>query len=756
MLFHLPRPLYWLARLLALSALGILVAFRLPPGTAQAAQHPAARPDLPPAAQALVSATLGRAEARYHFQPTADGFRATDGANTWHAEFTAAGLRWSSGEGQWTMALHDVGVDAGREPVTPVAPAAAANSLEYRHPAFVEWYVNGPAGLEQGWTLNARPAGTGSRVTLSLSLEGAARERAGSKAIELLGEDGRPAFRYTGLVAYDATGRELRTQLAYSRLPSAAERGEVQIQVDDRGARYPLTIDPYVVVATLTNVNGVTGNWLGYTLAMSADGSTIAAGAPKGTSTTGAIYVFTRGAGSWATTDSPAAKLTNAAGKTHSVGNSVAISADGSTIVAGDFIAGGFGLSPGAVYVFARGSSGWATMNAPTATLTNLSGADYDQLGYSVAISGDGSTIAAGATGVSDANGSGAVYVFARGTGAWATTSTPTAQLTDASETSITNLGYSVAINADGSTIAAGATIDSTGYGAAYVFVRGAGSWLTTGAPVAKLRNASGAVLDWRTASLAISGDGSTIVVGADTVNSGNGAAYVFTRSAGLWVTTNSPTATLTHAGGVGEFLGISVAINGDGSTIVAGAPDAIVYKGAAYVFTRGASAWATTGTPTATLTNPSGAKWDYLGYGVGVSTDGSIAAGAPGVSSSKGAAYVFAFPLAHTTATTLQVAPDPSTFGQTVNLTATVSSGSGTPSGNVTFKDGSTTLGTASLTNGVASVSTAALSVGSHTLTAVYGGNTDFGASTSGVVTETVTALPPPQRRLYLPLLVR
>ncbi|HMK16319.1 MAG TPA: Ig-like domain-containing protein, partial [Methanomicrobiales archaeon] len=58
---------------------------------------------------------------------------------------------------------------------------------------------------------------------------------------------------------------------------------------------------------------------------------------------------------------------------------------------------------------------------------------------------------------------------------------------------------------------------------------------------------------------------------------------------------------------------------------------------------------------------------------------------------------------------------------------------------GKVTFKDGSTVLGTGTLANGVATFATSSLSVASHSITAAYGGDGNFAASTSTVLTQTV-----------------
>jgi hypothetical protein len=94
-------------------------------------------------------------------------------------------------------------------------------------------------------------------------------------------------------------------------------------------------------------------------------------------------------------------------------------------------------------------------------------------------------------------------------------------------------------------------------------------------------------------------------------------------------------------------------------------------------------------------------------------------------------------------TSTALTSAPDPSVFGETKTLTATVTAvppGSGVPTGTVSFFDGATLLGTASIAGGVGTFTTSNLSVGSHALTAVYGGDTNFTGSVSPVDTQTVT----------------
>src|SRR5262249_19734074 len=82
---------------------------------------------------------------------------------------------------------------------------------------------------------------------------------------------------------------------------------------------------------------------------------------------------------------------------------------------------------------------------------------------------------------------------------------------------------------------------------------------------------------------------------------------------------------------------------------------------------------------------------------------------------------------------------------GQTVTLTAAVTSsvsGAGTPSGSITFNEGSTALGSAALVNGQAVLSIATLAVGTHNITAVYSGASNFQPSISLSVMEIVNSL--------------
>jgi uncharacterized repeat protein (TIGR01451 family) len=93
-------------------------------------------------------------------------------------------------------------------------------------------------------------------------------------------------------------------------------------------------------------------------------------------------------------------------------------------------------------------------------------------------------------------------------------------------------------------------------------------------------------------------------------------------------------------------------------------------------------------------------------------------------------------------TATAIATSGTPSTYGQAVTFTATVSAvapGSGTPAGTVTFRDGSTVLGTGTLATGQATFTTSGLLAGAHSVTATYEGSGSFNGSASAPTAQQV-----------------
>ncbi len=89
--------------------------------------------------------------------------------------------------------------------------------------------------------------------------------------------------------------------------------------------------------------------------------------------------------------------------------------------------------------------------------------------------------------------------------------------------------------------------------------------------------------------------------------------------------------------------------------------------------------------------------------------------------------------------ATSVASSANPSLAEEAVTFTTTVSAALGTPTGTVTFLDGTAALGRTPLAGHVATLSTSALVAGSHAITAVYSGDTNFAASTSSVLAQSV-----------------
>lgn len=354
------------------------------------------------------------------------------------------------------------------------------------------------------------------------------------------------------------------------------------------------------------------GPMLGYSVSLSADGTTALVGAPGDWDTTGSAYVFrVSGAGSWATTATPAATLLD---KPHPddgelFGWNVALSADGTTAFVGAPSAvGGYG----AVFVFhASAEDAWASSSAPTATLT----LDSDALGVGLAVSSDGTTVVAGAPFSNDL--AGVAYVFhASSEDAWASSSTPAATLSNADEDPDDgNVGWSVAISGDGTT-ALLSDYGSPDGGGAYVYHAAAeDSWTSRTSPTAILSDADSGPADGLGSSVALSADGTVAVLAdpgftAPSADDYTGGVEVFHASGeAAWSTTTTPTAVLTVAGGTEDDLfGAEANVSADGKTVLVAAPGLDYPHGGAYIFhASGEDAWATSSAPTAVLDNHGG-----------------------------------------------------------------------------------------------------------------------------------------------------
>jgi len=248
--------------------------------------------------------------------------------------------------------------------------------------------------------------------------------------------------------------------------------------------------------------------------------------------------------------------------------------------------------------------------------------------------------------------------------------------------------GVSVAISADGTTalIGASGTIVNgySGSGQAYVFTAVNGSWSST--PVATIPDPLQQADDYFGASVALSSDGTTALIGAYNTQiaswEGNGQAYVFTAVNGSWSST--PVATipdpLASVQGDDHF-GNSVTLSADGTTALIGAPATMVNSkvtvGQAYVFTAVNGNWSSA--PVATLFDPGYGPASIFGSSVALSADGTIALiGAPGTADVGGVAYIFSAVNGNWSSTPVATIPDPLTefqggggFGNSVELSA-------------------------------------------------------------------------------------
>ena len=112
---------------------------------------------LPVEARSSISRVLGRDLPGYQARAHGSGFAAQSEQHKLAADFTSAGVEMRSGNAVWKLALRNYGYGDGLQPATTAIPLASSNRVEYHHEILTEWYVNGPLGLEQGFTLRQRP-----------------------------------------------------------------------------------------------------------------------------------------------------------------------------------------------------------------------------------------------------------------------------------------------------------------------------------------------------------------------------------------------------------------------------------------------------------------------------------------------------------------------------------------------------------------------------------------------------------------------
>jgi uncharacterized repeat protein (TIGR01451 family) len=525
------------------------------------------------------------AAAAYHAGPVAAPgqeavFQASNRRQRYATTFRRSGIELAPaapGAPAWRLGVEVTGYGYADDvrPVERADPRADRDKVEYRRGPLTEWYVNGPAGLEQGFVLREPARQGGGPLAIALAVDGDLEAEGAGGGVSFADRGGAVQVRYAGLKAWDADGRPLD-----SRLQVAGR--EIRILVDAGTARFPVTVDPTFVhelqLLGHGDLSELNGTGFGSAVAIEGDTAVVGAFQQAGTvgSGVGAAYVFVKTGGYWVLQQKLVA-LDGSPGD--QFGTSIALSAD--TVVVGspyeDDDVGGV-IDKGAAYVFVRSGTTWTQEQKLEAS----SAAAGDQFGWRVSIYGD--TVATGAP-FHDSGGqgdSGAGYVYVRSGTTW----TEQQVLTALDGAPGNELGRGVSVSGDtaviGAALGEGAAGDA---GAAYVFVRSGATWSQQQKLTAS-DGAGGDAFGWAAAVMA-----DTVVVGAPTADIGPqlaaGAAYVFVRSGTTWSEQKKLTAS---DGATSDGFGSAVSVSFD--TAVVGAPTDGTFVGAAYVYVRSGTAW--------------------------------------------------------------------------------------------------------------------------------------------------------------------
>lgn len=281
-------------------------------------------------------------------------------------------------------------------------------------------------------------------------------------------------------------------------------------------------------------------------------------------------------------------------------GSAVALSRDGRTLVVGADLEAGGGdgaqdrndqPGSGAVYVFVRSAAGWV-QQAYLKAAQPEAGAGF---GLAVAVSDDGDTIVVGAPFEAHAQGEGAVHVFHRAFGTWHAQS----PLLPAAGGQAGLFGTRVAIAGQGGVIAVAAREGTAAlaHGAVHLFGQRDGRWV----PAARLESVVPVAGDGFGQSLALAADGRTLAVGsrpdaaaAIPPAGAAGSVHVFAHDAAGW----TRAAALPDTGaGPAERVATEVALSADGQRLAVGTLGAAGRASAVRVFDRQPQGWAQSAT---------------------------------------------------------------------------------------------------------------------------------------------------------------
>jgi outer membrane protein assembly factor BamB len=452
------------------------------------------------------------------------------------------------------------------------APAPSADSVVYDGRSITESFRNSAYGVEQSFSVHAPPRNAHGPLTIAVRLSGSLTPRAERRELRFQNARGEPVLRYGDLRATDATGRRLPASM---RL----EGRTLELQVDDAGARYPLTVDPFISQAKLSG-SGIYS--FGRDLALDAAGDTAAVGAPddseKKDGGEGEVLIFTRSGSSW----KEQATLTPATpAYDQGFGSTVALSADGDTMLVGD-------ETTGRAWVFTRTGSSWSQQTAEPLEDTRgpNSGERRGNFAASVALSADGNTALIGAPwmseGAKEERQEGTAWLFARSGSTWSRQ----AVLKGTQQTLESRFGESVALSGEGTTAVIGAPGQDEDVGAAWVFEGSGSAWTQRGSKLEPEDETSeGEFGD----SVTLSTNGETTLIGADDDDFGAGGAWAFVRTPTGFAQQGPEL--LARGEPASGGMGAAVALSGDGNTALISGPWS-EGNGAAWRFEREDGNW--------------------------------------------------------------------------------------------------------------------------------------------------------------------
>jgi hypothetical protein len=444
--------------------------------------------------------------------------------------------------------------------------------------------------------------------------------------VTLLTKDGFPAIVQTNRGSFYLTSDKSSKILYFEN--------NVWKGLDDTDSNASFTTTQYGTKLTATGELGA--GFFGAAVALSDDGNTLAVGATSdGTTQGGAVYIFTR-ASATGSAWSQQAKLngTGFTGTDTTFGYAVALSADGKTLAVGAPADNG---SVGATWVFTLVGSVWTQQGAK---LIGTGATGSAEQGTSVALSADGNNLVIG--GPTDNTNIGALWVFTRAGGVWTQQGT---KLTGTGETGAGELGFSVAMSADGNTLVSGAPMDNTSTGAIFVFTRTAGAWTQLSTKITLTGETGAGAFG---SSVAITPDGLNIIAGApnDNTNVGKVGRFEYNNiPAGIAYIQVGVSLTASGETGTGQF-GNAVSVSGAVSTLIVGAKNDNTNVGATFVYCRVGNVYTKTTfyyNQLEKLIGTGATGTANQGYSVAINATGNtLAVGGPDDNGSIGAVWIF------------------------------------------------------------------------------------------------------------------